>query len=164
MGKPISIGGLSEQDARKALNIGKMTLYRYRKAPDWPGDDKPIAVLAMHVAAKKGVQGRSPKPTKPKQPARPPAESQEYDEDWAEYADAMSLDKEMKLTMIEVKKATIREYQLKCMQEYRDALVSQINAALDKAIEALAEWMEPDQIENVRKAFGQAQSQISKAK
>ena len=180
MGKPLKIGGLSQTQALEVLGLAKMTLWRYRNAPDWPGDDCDLATIAAHCAAKKGVQGRLPKtkqkpdsprsrrkkrePDSPLRKRRKTQEGMEGDEDWQEYEDAMSLDEEMKRTMIEVKKVTIKEYQLKCMQEYRDALIAQINAVLDAAIESLADQIEPGMIELVRCTLRDAQRKITGAK
>lgn len=161
------IAGMCQRDVLDRLNVSRRTLHRYRQSPDWPGDDADIDTIERWVGARRPLSvnvNTSKKTTRPEQPKRkrrrsprsnqpPKPHSREStaaepatDEEWD---DSMSLDEEYKRTIIERNKAQIRDYQLKCMAEYRAEMVARMNRALDVIVRGLAD-LSCEQIELVR--------------
>jgi len=146
----ITIGGIAQKKACELLQVSRNTLFRYRKRKDWPGDDADFEIIQAYVAARRGRGGRPRKSAPTMAPAVTGEDSQE-DPAMAELRAALDLDDELKRTIIEKNKAQIRDYQLKCLEQYRADLRKTLGQILDRLVDAIQDAnLSPEQTDRLR--------------
>jgi len=167
------IGGLKQDEACRRLGLHRSTLHRMRQTAEWPGDDAAWEFIQAYVSAHKSTRGRRAR-TAPAGPAAAVVGAEASaaavgaaavgslgSEELAELQSVIGLDEELKRTIIEKNKAMIRQYQLKCLSEYRRGVRRELQEALEIIYrEAEAQGLTRVQVEALRMAVRQAQQQV----
>lgn len=173
------IGGLTIKAVCDMCDISRMTLNRYRNDPHWPGDDAPLEYVKAFIISKRPANRSGRKksaqpdhagtphkqaPDKSRSASAAPELSggdvmDELDDEFANLQNMLSLDDELKRTVIEKNKAQIAQYQQKCLQAYRDKLHRKVARALGIVIAELREQdLTRAQLLNIGSAFARAQA------
>ena len=169
----LTIGGLDQNKALEILGISRQTLFRYRRADDWPGDNAGLDLIQAYVSLKHKTTGRKAKtdraadvyrggsagasPSKGTGAASL-ADVENATSDAEELAAAFSLDAELKIVLIEKSKALVRKYQQQVIDEHKRELLARLEKALDLIYDAAAEMdLTPAQVETMRAAIRSAQ-------
>jgi len=155
MAKRVVIGGLPLAKASKKLGTSAHTLAKWRKLPDWPGNDAQWDVIEAWCQIKKEPRGRKPKPKVDDSPG---------DELSEEMKKLRELDYEGKAVVIEKNKAQIGKYQKACLEQYRRELVSEINGKLDRFFTEITRMnFTPEQVRQLSKALQACQKGVAKS-
>ena len=154
MGKRVIIGGLSQSEVCERLGTSKWTIAKWRKAPDWPGDDAAFEEIEAYCQIKKEPRGRKAKPKL--------VESDSGDSGLSEEMRKLrELDYEGKAVVIEKNKAQIAKYQKACLEQYRREIIGKINGGLDQLFSEITRMnFTPEQIRQLSKALKSCQKRI----